>query len=62
VTLKVRAGLRTLRDVRVVRGLEATFRAACDRRSFRVTEYSIQRDHVHLLVEADSRARRSGAG
>jgi REP element-mobilizing transposase RayT len=55
VTLKVRAGLRTLRDVRVVRALEATFRAACNRGSFRVAHSSIQRDHVHLLVEADSR-------
>ena len=53
VTLKVVAGLRTLRDVRIVRALEATFRAVLGRPDFRVVEYSIQDDHLHLLVEAD---------
>ena len=55
VTLKVVAGLRTLRDVRIVRALEATFRAVLRRPDFRVVEYSIQDDHLHLLVEADDR-------
>src|SRR5512139_522416 len=50
VTLKVVAGLRTLRDVRIVRALEATLRDGCERGSFRVVGYSIQRDHLHLLV------------
>jgi REP element-mobilizing transposase RayT len=55
VTLKVVAGLRTLRDVRIVRALEATFRAVLGRRDFRVVEYSVQDDHLHLLVEAADR-------
>jgi REP element-mobilizing transposase RayT len=36
-----------------VRELERTFRAAHARSRFRLVHYSIQRDHVHLLVEAD---------
>ena len=55
VTLKVRPGLRTLRDVRIVRALEAAFRAVLQRADFRVVEYAIQGDHLHLLVEADDR-------
>ena len=55
VTLKVVPGLRTLRNVRIVRALEAVFRAACERGGFRVVEYSIQDDHLHMLVEADDR-------
>jgi REP element-mobilizing transposase RayT len=42
-----------LRDGRVVREVERSFRAACEQGRFRVVQYSIQRDHVHLLVEAD---------
>src|SRR5574338_1601183 len=53
VTLKVLPGLRTLRDVRVVRALEETFRALLQRADFRVFAYSIQGDHLHLVVEAD---------
>ncbi|MBM4265261.1 MAG: hypothetical protein FJ144_01390 [Deltaproteobacteria bacterium] len=29
---------------------------ACERGDFRVLHYSLQRDHVHLLVEAESRS------
>jgi REP element-mobilizing transposase RayT len=56
VTLKVRRGLRTLRDVRIVRALEATLAEACERGDFRVTQYAIQPDHLHLVVEASDRA------
>ena len=55
VTLKVLPGLRTLRDVRIVRALESAFRAVLQRADFRVVEYSIQGDHLHMLVEADDR-------
>ncbi|MEE8556755.1 MAG: transposase [Myxococcota bacterium] len=54
VTLKVRRGVPSLRSVRLVREMERTFSGACDRGWFRVTHYSIQRDHVHLVVEAKS--------
>jgi REP-associated tyrosine transposase len=55
VTLKVRRGLPSLRTVRLVRELERSFGAACDRGRFRLVQYSIQADHVHLVVEAAGR-------
>jgi REP element-mobilizing transposase RayT len=55
VTLKVREGLRTLRDVRIVRALEATFHRGAERGDFRLVEYTVQDDHLHLIVEADDR-------
>ena len=52
VTIRVRRGLPTLRQPRFVRGFRVTLSRACARDGFRVVHYSIQRDHVHLLVEA----------
>jgi REP element-mobilizing transposase RayT len=54
VTLKVKTGLPSLRSGRLVRELERTWREACERRRFRLVHYSIQGDHVHLIVEANS--------
>lgn len=54
VTLKVRRGLPSLRSVALVRELERSFTRACDRGDFRLVHYSIQGDHVHALVEAES--------
>jgi REP element-mobilizing transposase RayT len=54
VTLKVQRGLPSLRSLRLVRELERSFRAACERGRFRVAHYSIQGDHLHLIVEAAS--------
>jgi REP element-mobilizing transposase RayT len=37
--------------------IKRSFAAACERGDFRLVQYSIQRDHLHLLVEAsDKRA------
>lgn len=55
VTLKVSRGIGSLRRWRVVRAIEAAFREACVRPGVRLVHYSIQRDHAHLLVEADDR-------
>jgi REP element-mobilizing transposase RayT len=55
VTLKVRRELGSLRNPRVVREVEASFREACERGDFRLVHYSIQDDHAHLLVEADDK-------
>ena len=52
VTLKLRPELPSLRQVRVVRALEAAFRRGCERGSFRLVHYSLQADHAHLVVEA----------
>jgi hypothetical protein len=50
VTLRVRRGLPSLRLAGVVRELERSFRAARERGAFRLVHYSIQREHLHLLV------------
>ncbi len=53
VTLRVRAGCPSLRSPRFVRAIRATFGEVVERPGFRIAHYSIQRDHVHLVVEAD---------
>jgi REP element-mobilizing transposase RayT len=55
VTIRVRRDVPSLRNPRVVRELERSWRQASERGDFRVPEYSIQRDHVHLIVEANDR-------
>jgi REP element-mobilizing transposase RayT len=55
VTLKVREGLRSLRDLRIVRELEQALRGAAERGDFRLVHYTIQADHLHLIVEAADR-------
>jgi REP element-mobilizing transposase RayT len=55
VTLKVRGGLPSLRANRVVREIERSFAEGCERGTFRVVHYSIQRDHGHFIVEASGR-------
>lgn len=52
VTLRVREGIPSLRSVRLVRELERSFRMACDQGRFRMVHYSLQSNHVHLIVEA----------
>jgi REP element-mobilizing transposase RayT len=51
VTMKVLAGLANLRNARRVRGVLRGLRAACDRFETRIVEFSVQSDHVHLVVE-----------
>src|SRR5262245_5427834 len=55
VTLKTRSGLPSLRSIALVREVERSFAGACERGEFRVVEYSLQRDHLHLIVEAQGR-------
>jgi REP element-mobilizing transposase RayT len=52
VTLRVRPGVPSLRNRGFIRDFQATLRRGCERGEFRVCHYSIQRDHVHLVVEA----------
>ncbi len=56
VTLKVERDVPPLRSAKLVREIERSFAAACERGEFRVVHYSIQSDHVHLMVEASGRA------
>ena len=52
VHVTLRAGLRILRTQRVARTLLS---GLCDsnRDSFRIVQYSVQENHIHLIVEAD---------
>ena len=55
VTLKVRHDVPSLRLVKVVREVEATFRTGRERKGFRLVHYSLQSNHAHLVVEATNR-------
>jgi len=52
VTARIRRGLPSLRGCRVVQRIEHTFRQGCEREDFRLVHYSLQKDHIHLVVEA----------
>jgi REP element-mobilizing transposase RayT len=52
VTLRVRAGVPSLRTVALVRAWRRSLAEASERGSFRVAHYSLQGDHAHLIVEA----------
>jgi len=52
--LKVGREVPPLRTARLVRELERSWREACERERFRLVHYSIQNDHVHMIVEASS--------
>jgi REP element-mobilizing transposase RayT len=56
VTLKVRPGVPSLRTVKLVKEVERSLAGACDQRRFRVVHYSLQSNHVHLIVEAGGAA------
>jgi putative transposase len=61
VTLRARRGLPSLRRERLFGGIRTAI-AAASRGSFRILHFSVQSDHVHLLVEAaDARTLSSGA-
>jgi putative transposase len=60
VTLRAATAPRSLRATAVFGAIRAALRDACDGR-LRVCEFSVQSNHLHLLVEADSeRGLRSG--
>jgi REP element-mobilizing transposase RayT len=52
ITLRVRRDVPSLRSRRFIREFQARLRLGCERGGFRVCHYSIQRDHMHLVVEA----------
>jgi len=55
VTLRTAAGVGYLRRQRVVSGIEEAFRQARIRFGMRIVHYSIQGNHLHLIVEAEDR-------
>jgi REP element-mobilizing transposase RayT len=55
LTLKLQRVAPTFRTRTAHRAVRVVLSALCDRRrDFRVTAYTVQRDHLHLIVEADS--------
>ena len=52
VTLRIARGLPSLRTPRAYRVLERAFRA-CRRAGFSLFQFSVQQDHLHLIVEAN---------
>jgi REP element-mobilizing transposase RayT len=56
VTFRAGAGLGSLRGAAVFAGLERAF-AAASTNGFRLLQFSVQSDHLHLLVEADTPTR-----
>ncbi len=53
VTLRVVRGIPSLRCTRFIEDLRASFLRSVVRPDFRLVHYSIQDDHLHLIVEAD---------
>ncbi|MBL8897833.1 MAG: transposase [Planctomycetes bacterium] len=55
VTVSLADGLPSLRRGGALKLVLAALNASSDRHGMRIVQYSIQRDHLHLLVEADDR-------
>ena len=56
VTLRIVSGVPSLRVGRTYRFLEDALRAGRERFGLRLVQFSVQSNHVHMLVEADGRA------
>ena len=56
VTVRIRKGLPSMRQARVRKVLNAALRAARENPAVRLVHFSIQSNHLHLLVEAQDRA------
>jgi REP element-mobilizing transposase RayT len=55
VTLKLLPQVYSLRTPRCFRALERAMRAGSERFGMRLVHHSVQRDHLHLLIEADDK-------
>src|SRR5262245_2448671 len=55
VTLKVGQGVPNLRSQVCIDVVRRAFRSGKERFGFRLVHYGVQRDHVHMLVEAEDR-------
>src|SRR5512145_1751012 len=51
IVWRIRRGLPGLRTPKVLRRLERAFRSSKEQKGFALTHYSIQDDHLHLVVE-----------
>ena len=55
LTLKLRRGLPSLRRERAFKAIERSFLKYSRGAGFRLTQFSIQNDHLHFIAEADSK-------
>ena len=55
VTLKVRGDVPNLRTEKRFVAAKKAFRYGCDRFGMRLIEFSVQSNHIHLIVEANDR-------
>ena len=60
VTVRCGEGVQRLRRWKVARVLSRAFRAGCVQEGFRLCHFSVQGNHIHLIVEADEAAALSG--
>ena len=51
-TLKIRRDVRSLRMKKRIQILRHAFVASCSKEHFRIIDWSVQGDHIHLIVEA----------
>jgi putative transposase len=54
-TLKVKEGLPSLRRAREFMAIRGAIAAGCERGGFRLVHFSVQANHLHLLVEGSCR-------
>ena len=54
VVVRCARDVRGLRRWRVAQVLGRAFRAGCAKEGFRIVQFSVQGNHIHLVVEADS--------
>jgi putative transposase len=55
VTMRVKSGLPSLRGLREYSVLRGAIVAGCERVGFRLVHYSVQSNHLHLIVEGSGR-------
>jgi len=55
VTMRVERGLPSLRGLKEFAVLRGAMVAGCERRGFRLVHFSVQSNHLHLIVEGDCR-------
>jgi REP element-mobilizing transposase RayT len=55
ITVRLRRIVKTLRNGKLHRHVERVLAAGCLRGGFRLVQYSVQGDHIHLIVETTDR-------
>jgi len=56
VTMRVKAGLPSLRGLREFAALRGAMQAGCRRGGFRLVHFSVLSNHLHMIVEGSSRS------